>query len=137
METLQDLFLKQYGTEPTRYRHNEEPSLLDLIITNDVGMVEKLAYHPALGDSDHCCMKFKLNCCAKTHKKKEENIPNYYRADYTAIKRRLGNIDLKGTTKEGYPKFVKQLHLATVVCIPNPISQEKKRTCTRQLMRYD
>ena len=31
METIQDLFLKQHVTEPTRYRNGEEPSLLDLI----------------------------------------------------------------------------------------------------------
>ena len=54
METLQDLYLKQHVTEPTRYRHSEEPSLFDLILTNEVGMVEKLSYHPAIGDSDHC-----------------------------------------------------------------------------------
>ena len=32
METLQDLFLKQHVTEPTRYGHSGEPSILDLII---------------------------------------------------------------------------------------------------------
>ena len=133
METLQDLFLIQHVIEPTRYRHSEEPSLLDLIITHDVGMVDKLTYHPALGDSDDCCMKFKLNCYANTHKRKEEN--NNYRAHYTTIKSRLGNIDwetmLNGTIKEDYLKFVEQIHLATVVCIPNRISSRKKKKMTR------
>ena len=93
-------------------------------------MVESLTYHPALGDSDHCCLKFKLNCYANTHKVKKKDIPNYYRADFTTIKNRLGNLDwvtmLNGEIKEDYPKFVKHLHLATVGCIPNRISPRKK-----------
>ena len=96
-------------------------------------MVERLTYHSALGDGDHCCMKFKLNCYANTHKIKEGNILlyNYYRADYTTIKRRLGNIDwetmLNGIIKEDYRKFIEQLHLATVGCIPNRIFSRKKK----------
>ena len=131
METLQDLFLKQYVTEPTRYRHREEPSLLDLIITNEVGMVEKLTYHSALGDSDHYCMKFKLNCNANTRKRNEEHILNYYREDYKTSKSRLGSIDweamLNGTIKDDYQNFVEQLHLAAVGCIPNRISPRKNK----------
>ena len=76
-------------------------------------------------------MKFKLNCYDNTHKRKEENILNYYRADYKTIKSRLGSIDweamLNGTIKADYPKFVEQLHLATVGCIPNRISSRKKK----------
>ena len=68
MEKLQDLFLKQHVTEPMCKRHSKEPGILDLIITNEVGMFEKLTYNHALGDSDHCCMKYKLNCYAKTPK---------------------------------------------------------------------
>ena len=131
METLQDLFLKQHVTEPTRYRHCEEPNLLDLIITNEAGMVEDLSYHPALGDSDHCCMKFKLNCYANIFKRKKEDIPNYYKADYATIKSRLRKIDfesmLNATITEDYPKFVEQLHLAAGGCIPNRISPRKKK----------
>ena len=130
LETLQDLFLKQHVTEPTRYRYGVVPSLLDLIMTNEAGMVESLTYHPALGDSDHCCLKFKLNCYANTHKVKKKDIPNYYRADFTTIKNRLGNLDwvtmLNGEIKEDYPKLVKHLHLATVGWIPNRISPRKK-----------
>ena len=130
LETLQDLFLKQHVTEPTRYRYGVVPSLLDLIITNEAGMVESLTYHPALGDSDHCCLKFKLNCYANIHKVKKKDIPNYYRADFTTIKNRLGNLDwvtmLNGEIKEDYPKFVKHQHLATVGYVSNRISPRKK-----------
>ena len=94
METLQDLFLKQHVTEPTRYRNGEEPSLLDLVITNEEGMIQNLSYHPALGDSDHCCLKFDLCCYAYHHKRKVDKVPNYYKVNliyvvtHTIIKER-------------------------------------------------
>ena len=89
METIKDLFLKQHVTEPTRYRNGEEPSLLDLIMTNEDGMIQNLSYQPALGDSDHCCLKFDLSCYAYHSKRKEEEKTNYYRADYASIRSRL------------------------------------------------
>ena len=64
LEIIQDYFLKQHITEPTRYREGEESSLLDLIITNEEGMVQNVSYHPGLGDSDYCCLKFDLTCYA-------------------------------------------------------------------------
>ena len=76
-------------------------------------------------------MKFKLNFNANTRKRKEENILDYYRADYKTIKSRLGSIDweamLNGTIKDDYPNFVEQLHLTTVGCIPNRISPRKEK----------
>ena len=131
MELLQDLFLQQHVTEPTRYRNGEEPSLLDLIITNEVGMIENLSYHPALGDSDHCCLKFELSCYARSYKRKKVDEPNYYRADYTSIKSRLNILNwddiLNGTLNEDYPKFIEQLNVATKGCIPNRVSPKKKK----------
>ena len=36
---VQDNFLTQHVTRPTRYRHGQAPSTLDLILTNEEGMV--------------------------------------------------------------------------------------------------
>ena len=57
INTLQDYFLTQHVTEPTRYWQGVQPNLLDLILTNEEGMVQNLTYHPGLGDSGHCCLK--------------------------------------------------------------------------------
>ena len=35
-------------TEPTRYRVNETPNVLDLILSSEEGMVQDLAYNPPL-----------------------------------------------------------------------------------------
>ena len=131
METLQDLFLKQHVTEPTRYREGEKPSLLDLIITNEIGMIQNVSYLPALGDSDHCCLRFYLNCYAQHYMSKEIKIPNYYRADYASIRSRLNSIDwevtLTGSINEDYPVFIEHLDSATKNCIPNRMSPKKKK----------
>ena len=46
INTLQDCFLYQHVTEPTRYRANETPNVLDLILSSEEGMIEDLAYNP-------------------------------------------------------------------------------------------
>ena len=46
LRTLQDLHLHQHVCNPTRYREGHEPSLLDLIITTEEGMVSFLEHHP-------------------------------------------------------------------------------------------
>ena len=61
--TIQECFLHQHVTEPTRFRFGKEPSLLDLILCNEKGMVYNLAYHPGLGDSDHVTLTIDLICC--------------------------------------------------------------------------
>ena len=55
--TLQDCFLYQHVTDPTRYRVNQEPSLLDLVITNEEDLISDLQYQPGRWKSDTsaCC----------------------------------------------------------------------------------
>ena len=42
VETIRDCFLFQHVSEPTRGRINNEPSLLDLIMSNEEGMITEL-----------------------------------------------------------------------------------------------
>ena len=48
-------------TEPTRFRPGQSPSRLDLVFSNEEGMVSNLEYLPPLGSSDHICLKFKFH----------------------------------------------------------------------------
>ena len=61
IKTLQDLFLYQHITEHTHYRVGQNPSLLDLIMTNEEGMVNTIQYLSPLGKSDHICILFNKN----------------------------------------------------------------------------
>ena len=42
-ETLRDMYLYQHVNEPTHYRAQQHPNTLDLIITNEEGMVDNLS----------------------------------------------------------------------------------------------
>ena len=80
VDTTQDLFLHQHILEPTRYRGNQTPHVLDLVFSNEEGMVSDVSYLPGLGSSDHVCICFNLNCYSE---RSEDKLP---RLTVTCIK---------------------------------------------------
>ena len=82
IETLQDCYLTQHVTEPTRFRENEEPNILDLIISNEDGMVKDLS-----DQSDHLCLTFSVdyNQCNTSFTPSR----NVFKADYNKIREEL------------------------------------------------
>ena len=110
-------------------------------------MIQNLSYHPALGDSDHCCLTFDLSCYASHYKRKEEEKANNYRADYASIRSRLKDIHweelLNGTLQEDHAVFIGQLEYATEkMCLNKKCpydhsafiqSKNKLRNLTRKL----
>ncbi|CAC5385682.1 unnamed protein product [Mytilus coruscus] len=73
LENLQENFLFQHVTRPTRWRGTNTPHTLDLILTNEEQMISNLEYQSPLGKSDHCTMKFDFNCYTNIKKKAKEN----------------------------------------------------------------
>ena len=61
IDTLQDKFLFQKVTAPTRWGSND-PSILDIIITADENAIEEIEYQSPLGKSDHCVILFRYVC---------------------------------------------------------------------------
>jgi hypothetical protein len=62
LSTLQDCFLFQHVTEATRVRGTATPNLLDLVLSNEEGMVSEIQHLGSLGRSDHQCLSFKFSC---------------------------------------------------------------------------
>ena len=92
LDTVDDLFLFQHITEPTRFRQDEIPSLLDLVFTNEQDMVNNLSYLLPLGSSDHICIEFDLICYLEP--KKFVNLKRNIRAaNIELVKQALGNVD--------------------------------------------
>ena len=92
IEVLRDCFLFQKCTEPTRLRFNNKPSLLDLVLVNNIDSVEDIQYESPLGKSDHRVLQFELNCIVK--KVKYTKLKYYYnKANYEAINNSLLGID--------------------------------------------
>ena len=40
IDTVREVFLHQHVKEPTRYRHGQNPNVLDLILTNEEKMIK-------------------------------------------------------------------------------------------------
>ena len=129
IETVQRSFLHQHIREPTRYRQNQEPSLLDLVFTNEEGMLQELAHLPGLGESDHECLHFHLNCYNLETEQKA--VPNFLKGDFETIRKRLKKVNwhnaLQGTFLHAYNTFQELFGDAMKDCIPNRSNARKKK----------
>ena len=89
IETLRDSFLYQHVLEPTRSRGNDDPSLIDLILTNEEMQVSNPQDKSPLGKSDHSVLTFTYDCYIQPGQKKERR--NYLKADFAAMKQNLAS----------------------------------------------
>ena len=62
LESIRDSYLYQHIDEPTRCRGTDNPSIIDLIFTNEEQQISNLNYHAPLGKSDHSVLSFTFHC---------------------------------------------------------------------------
>ena len=63
-DCLRDEGLFQHVTLPTRARISTRSNKLDLVVTNERGMVDSILYESPLGKSDHSVLVIKFICYA-------------------------------------------------------------------------
>uniref|UniRef100_A0A8D8XJZ5 Endonuclease/exonuclease/phosphatase domain-containing protein n=1 Tax=Cacopsylla melanoneura TaxID=428564 RepID=A0A8D8XJZ5_9HEMI len=79
--------LYQMVDQPTRYRTNNTPATLDLILTNQKDLINTITYNAPIGKSDHCVLSVSTqiiytdsnglgNGCSQ---------PNFWKANYNEI----------------------------------------------------
>ncbi|XP_061196751.1 uncharacterized protein LOC133205026 [Saccostrea echinata] len=92
IDCLQDNFMFQTVTKPTRWRGTNIPTILDLVITKDENAVEDMEYQSPLGKSDHCVICFKYVCRAilKSGPKKRKT---YRKANFAGMKKEISETD--------------------------------------------
>ena len=82
IESIQDCFLHQHVSKPTRCRGADKPSTIDLIFTED-NQISYLTYMPPLGKSDHAVLLFEFVC---EFDELERSIKyQYHKADYISM----------------------------------------------------
>ena len=92
IESIRDSFLFQHVTKPTRIRENNEPSILDLIFTNEEEMVSDILYESSLGKSDHLSLSFKFNNYSELNiYDNKYTRQNFFKGDYQSI---MGQLEL-------------------------------------------
>jgi len=106
LKTLGDLYLHQHITDPTHYRTDQHPNTLDLVITNEEGMVDNLALNAPVGKSHHLCITFDFMCCTETPTKKTPNF-QYDKGDYVAMKQ---EVQTMSWTLEGESSIEEKWH---------------------------
>ena len=94
--------LHRHVLEATRFRQGDQAHTLDLVFTNEAGMVKNLQYCPGLGSSDHIVLRFDLACYTVRHES-QDSRPNFNWADFEKLNSLIcdGDIDL---TVAGGPK---------------------------------
>ena len=86
LEVVSDTFLTQHVSKPTRYREQDTPSMIDLILTNEEGMIDSIEHNAPLGKSDHEVLEFTIKCGNRqqtyTETKKFSNSNPYWHHIY-------------------------------------------------------
>ena len=132
IETIKDNYLFQHCMEPTRYRDGQNPTLDDLILTNEELMISDLNYLSPLGKSDHVVISFSYKFSGSTIEK-PQNKPNYNKANYKKMEEDLGTIDwdseLKNkTTQEMWDYFENKLNNTLATNVPSTKPKPHKKT---------
>ena len=65
---------------------------MDLVFTNEEGMVDGIEYLPAIGSSDHVCLQFNL-LCYSSYSQVSRPKYNLYQANFDTMRQLLQEID--------------------------------------------
>ena len=90
LESVCDNFLCQHVEEATKIRIGQSPNMLDLIFSNEEGMICNVNYLPGLGRSDHICLLFQLNLYTNDSASKKESF-RFPKGDYEAMNLAINN----------------------------------------------
>ena len=85
---IKDNYLTQHVNQPTRARHQDRPTILDLALTDTHDIIEEIYYLSPLGKSDHSILVLSINLGSEKEETSREFI-DYDRGDYQKIKEEL------------------------------------------------
>ena len=131
LKTLQECFLLQHVTEPTRFREYETPSLLDLVLSSEEGLVNNLEYLPPLGESDHISLRFNIPLSPQIRRHQHRNSIDIRKTDYEAFKLALRSHnwteELNSSFEADYDYFLQILLSQIEMSSPKKVSPKSKR----------
>ena len=121
IETSRDCFLHQNVLHPTHFRPEQQSNTLDLIFTNEEGMISKVEHNAPLGKSHHSILTFSVEC----YKQKTKFIPTYMynKADFEGMRASLQEIDWQeamrdSSCEEAWQTFSVKLEEITAKHVP-------------------
>ena len=84
LNVLNDNFLEQLICWPTRFRGDQQSSILDLLIVKDGNAIKELVADSPIGKSDHCIITFLIRVMFTIKNEKTVKL-NFDKANYASI----------------------------------------------------
>ena len=119
-------------TQPTRHRLGESPNTLDLVLTNEEGMINKIIPLPPIGNSDHICLNVFTSMYTEEPKTPQPRL-NLFKGNYGKVSEDMQNIDWDTTLwgqpfTDAYILFCNILKEKQRNTFPPPPNRKKTRT---------
>ena len=122
LKCIEDSFLNQHVTKPTRIRENQTPTLDDLILSRNAETIEDLTHKSHLGKSDHLMLQFEINFNIDKPIEVKKPRRNYMKTDITKfhniINKDWEQILLNKSAEEAYNSFLKIYNKAVEEAVP-------------------
>ena len=134
VECTKSNYIYQHIKEPTRYRDGQNPSCLDLVLTNEDSMIsqESININPPLGKSDHSIVSFEYVCYYEEEDTSEEKF-QYFKGNYANLRETLSGINWEEKLKN---KTVEQMWDVFKNCLLEEISNNiPKKSMKNKFMK--
>ena len=89
---IQQSLLTQHVKDVTRFRGNDKPSIVDLVLSSDEDMLGEIEIQSPLGKSDHSVLVFNAGLTI-TRTIKQETKKMYRKANIKGMKKDMGGLD--------------------------------------------
>ena len=130
LEAVYEAYLVQHVMHPTRFRQGDTPHILDLIFTNEEGLISNLFHLPPLGSSDHEVLRFSLTCYTSKRMVQDSKL-NLNRGDYSSMATDMQNVPWESMEpaplEEYYEFFSDTLRNSMTRHIPKQKHQRNKK----------
>ena len=131
IEKIRDNFLTQHVMEPTRCRGSDNPSTLDLVLTNDDNRVEALDVGAPIGKSDHAVIKVQVQLACEQPSEQQPEHYNYDKGNYDGLRAALeidwtSELAPYGNVQDKWKFFRDKYEEAVEANIPKVIPRNRK-----------
>ena len=92
LECLRDTYMYQLVRQPTTFRENNKPSILDLVLSTNEDNLSEINYLPSLGKSDHLVLTFNIHSLPLFNRS-SQTIMNYNRTNWTDVNKEISKIE--------------------------------------------
>ena len=122
MECVRDCFLTQHVKEPTHRRAEQTANILDLVFSNEEGMVEDLTLEAPIGMSHHCAIIFNFMCYT-CKSRSSVRKPQFNKGDYVKLRANMASYDWKNdlegkSCENSWKMFEERMKKEVEECIP-------------------